>query len=105
MAFNCTNHFVRAGIRFDSAASNFLRDLSFKVISGIQIAIKWLSYQISLESATKWLIRWAILYKGGEGGSLARTTRAKRKAQCASTTRTDFRVTRIMGRFPDLESP
>ena len=69
---------------------NFLEDLSFKVISGIQIAIKRLFYQISLQSATKWLIRWPILYKRGEGAQ---------GTVCALRAR----VTRIMGRFPDLE--
>ena len=67
---------------------NFLEDLSFKVISGIQIAIKRLFYQISLQSATKWLIRWPILYKRGEGGSLAQgTTRTRHARHSVRTTR------------------
>ena len=78
-----------------------------------EIAIKWLFYQISLESATKWVIRWAILYRvevwcAKRASSTRKAQSTKHKAQSAkraSSTSRDFRVTRIMGRFPDLESP
>ena len=58
--------------------------------SGLKkIAIKWLFYQISLESATKWLIRWSILYKRGEGWMFGACTVRGRTTRCTLHTAHD----------------